>query len=143
RPARREHHTQAHRRRGAVAAMSGMGKRLLAVLLVAAMATPAAANPSHDAKISLDNGRTAYDRGDYARAIDTISPLLYPSIELGTEDEVVTAHRLLALSYFFVNKTKEAEQEVTTLLALRPGFELDPIVDPPVAVRFFEDVRHR
>jgi hypothetical protein len=115
---------------------------VVAIALVAVAAT-AAANPSRNAKEALDSGRTAYDRGDYGRAIDTIHPLLYPSIELGTEDEVVSAHKLLALSYFFVNKQKEAEQEVTSLLALRPNYTLDPIVDPPVAVRFFEDVRHR
>jgi len=118
--------------------------RLLAALaLLVAVTAPAHANPSRNAKDALDQGRTAYDRGDYRRAIDTIHPLLYPSIELGTEDEVVSAHRLLALSYFFVNKQKEAEQEVTSLLALRPNYVLDPIVDPPVAVRFFDDIRRR
>ena len=116
---------------------------LAALTLIALVAQPALANPSHNAKDALDQGRTAYDRGDYGRAIDTINPLLYPSIELGTEDEVVAAHKLLALSYFFVNKQKDAENEVTSLLALRPNYQLDPIVDPPVAVRFFEDVRHR
>ena len=124
------------RRRALVASLTSLA-------LLAALTTPAAANPSHNAKDALDQGRTAYDRGDYGRAIDTIHPLLYPSIELGTEDEVVTAHRLLALSYFFVNKQKDAEEEVTSLLALRPRYELDPIVDPPVAVRFFDDVRRR
>jgi hypothetical protein len=113
---------------------------LAAIVLVA---PPVRANPSQNAKDALDQGRTAYDRGDYGRAIDTINPLLYPSIELGTEDEVVAAHKLLALSYFFVNKQKDAENEVTSLLALRPNYQLDPIVDPPVAVRFFEDVRRR
>ncbi len=114
-----------------------------AVLALVTLAAPAAANPSGGAKDALDQGRTAYDRGDYGRAIDTINPLLYPSIELGTEDDVIAAHKLLALSYFFVNKQKEAENEVTSLLALRPNYQLDPIVDPPVAVRFFEDVRRR
>ncbi|MGZ3429161.1 MAG: hypothetical protein ACXVCV_21060 [Polyangia bacterium] len=117
--------------------------RAIAVVVAIAVAAPALASPSHSAKDALAQGRTAYDRGDYGRAIDTINPLLYPSIELGTEDEVVSAHKLLALSYFFVNKSKEAEQEVTSLLALRPNYQLDPIVDPPVAVRFFEDVRRR
>jgi hypothetical protein len=111
--------------------------------LVVLVASAAAADPSRNPRDSLDVGRTAYDRGDYKRAIDTINPLLYPSIELGTEEDVVAAHKLLALSYFFVNKQKEAEDEVTSLLALRPTYQLDPIVDPPVAVRFFEDVRHR
>ena len=115
----------------------------VALVAVALVAAPALANPSHNPKDALDQGRTAYDRGDYGRAIDTINPLLYPSIELGTEDDVVAAHKLLALSYFFVNKPKEAENEVTSLLALRPNYQLDPIVDPPLAVRFFEDVRRR
>ncbi|HEX8950700.1 MAG TPA: hypothetical protein VF945_02590, partial [Polyangia bacterium] len=117
--------------------------RLATLLVVTLAAAPALAAPSQNAKDALDQGRTAYDRGDYGRAIDTINPLLYPSIELGTEDEVVAAHKLLALSYFFVNKQKDAENEVTSLLALRPNYQLDPIVDPPVAVRFFEDVRRR
>ncbi|HEX4461201.1 MAG TPA: hypothetical protein VIA18_24645 [Polyangia bacterium] len=118
---------------------------LVAATVACAMvvATPAAANPSHNASDALERGHNAYDRGDYGRAIDTLHPLLYPSIELGTEDDVVLAHRLLALSYFFVDKSKEAEQEVTSLLALRPNYALDPIVDPPVAVRFFDDVRQR
>jgi hypothetical protein len=121
----------------------------LAALVIAVVtallgaAGSAQANPSRVSRDALEQGRTAYDRGDYRRAIDTIQPLLYPSIELGTEDDVVLAHRLLALSYFFVHKSKEAEQEVTSLLALRPNYELDPIVDPPLAVRFFEDVRRR
>jgi hypothetical protein len=114
-----------------------------ALAVAVAIGAPAQANPSRNAKDALVQGRTAYDRGDYGRAIDMLNPLLYPSIELGTEDDVVSAHKLLALSYFFVNKPKEAEQEVTSLLALRPNYQLDPIVDPPVAVRFFEDVRHR
>lgn len=116
---------------------------LVALATLALPVAPARATPLRHADDALETGRTAYDRGDYARAIDTIHPLLYPSIELGTEDEVVQAHRLLALSYFFVNQPKEAEQEVTSLLALRPNYALDPIVDPPVAVRFFEDVKRR
>ena len=44
------------------------------MLVVALVAQPALANPSHNAKDALDQGRTAYDRGDYGRAIDTINP---------------------------------------------------------------------
>lgn len=111
----------------------------MALLVVVAM--PAAAVPRH--RDALAVGRTAYERGDYARAIATIRPLLYPTIELGTEEEVVQAHRLLALSYFFVDEPKRAEEEFISLLALRPNYALDPIVDPPLAVRFFEEVKRR
>lgn len=125
--------------------MTRLGRALVAATLVCAVATvtPAAASPSRDATEALERGHNAYDRGDYGSAIDTLHPLLYPSIELGTEEDVVLAHRLLALSYFFVDKPKDAEQEVTSLLALRPNYALDPIVNPPVAVHFFDDVRQR
>jgi hypothetical protein len=91
----------------------------------------------------LSDGRIAYERGDYAAAVQTLVPLLYPSIELSTEDAVIEAHRLLALSYILQKKETQAEEEATSILALRPSFQLDPIVDPPTAVAFFETVRRR
>jgi hypothetical protein len=117
--------------------------RALCAVLVIATATTAQANPSIAPSEALDRGRIAYDRGDYSAAIDAVRPLLYPSIELSTEEEVVSAHKLLALSYFFVKAEKEAEEEVMSLLALRPNYALDPVIDPPTAVRFFEGVRTR
>src|SRR5688572_10930002 len=91
----------------------------------------------------LSDGRLAYERGDYASAVRLIVPLLYPSIELSTEEAVIDAHRLLALSYLLQKKETEAEEEATSLLALRPSFQLDPIVEPLMAVAFFETVRKR
>jgi hypothetical protein len=101
------------------------------------------ANPSINPQASLSTGRLAYERGDYDQAVHILWPLLYPSIELGTEEAVLEAHRLLALSYFLLKKEPEAEQEATALLSLQPTFQLDPVVDPPMAVRFFEGVRQR
>jgi hypothetical protein len=91
----------------------------------------------------LEFGRVEYERGDYSAAVHTLVPLLYPSVALGSEDAVVEAHRLLALSYLLQKKELEAEEEATSLFALRPSFRLDPIVDPPMAVSFFETVRTR
>lgn len=102
-----------------------------------------ARSPSIHPRAALDLGRVAYERGDYKAAIDRLHPLLYPRTELGTEDEVLEAHRLLALSYFFIKKEPEAEQEITALLSLKPSFELDPVVDPPTAVSFFQSVRRK
>jgi hypothetical protein len=115
----------------------------LVVALVISFAAPAAASPPIDAQAALARGHVAYERGNYGDAVTTIQPLLYPTIELATEEQVVEAHRLLALSYFFMAKQKDAEQEAASLLALRPTYELDPVVDPPEAVRFFRSVRER
>ncbi len=114
---------------------------LLLVLLLVASA--AHANPGLNPQASLDDARVAYGRGEYGVAVKTIRPLLYPSIELQNEESVVEAHKLLALSYFFLKKENEAEQEVVSLLVLRPTFELDPMIDSPVAVSFFKGVRER
>jgi hypothetical protein len=120
------------------------GPALLVVVLAAASLGGAArANPSLNPQGALTDGRVAYERGDYEVAIRTLRPLLYPSIELGTEEAVVEAHRLLTLSYFLAKKESLAEEEATSLLAMRPNFELDPVVDPPTVVRFFQEVRKK
>jgi hypothetical protein len=115
-----------------------------ALLIALAIGWPSFAlgNPGAP-QLALDQGRNAYERGDYHAAIETIHPLLYPRIELRSEESVVEAHRLLALSYLFMKKEDEAYEEVSSLLELRPRYELDPVIDPPVAVRFFEGVKRK
>jgi hypothetical protein len=110
-------------------------------VLALALAQVASANPTKNPQASLEEGRVAYERGQYGQAVQTIHPLLYPSIELRTEDSVVEAHRLLALSYLFMTRTNEAEVEAVSLLALRPDYEPDPVVDPPAAVQFFHTLK--
>jgi hypothetical protein len=105
---------------------------------------PAArANPAKNPQVMLEEGRVAYERGNYGEAVQTIHPLLYPSIELRNEEAVIEAHRLLALSYLFMTKPSEAEQEAASLLALRPDYEPDPVVDPPAAVAFFHSIKKK
>ena len=88
----------------------------------------------------FQRGRTAYLRGEYQRAINTIRPLLYPELLLETEDEVVQAHRLLGVSYLFEKQPDMARKEFRKLLELDPDFRFDPILDPPRVVDFFNDV---
>jgi hypothetical protein len=85
-------------------------------------------------------GRTAFFRAEYGRAIEILRPLLYPELRLETEDEVVQAHRMLAVAYLFENQPDEARHEFRKLLELRPDYRLDPLLDPPRVVDFFNDV---
>jgi hypothetical protein len=103
----------------------------------------AAANPALNPQQALETGRFAYERGNYGEAVDTVYPLLYPSVELRNEEAVIEAHRLLTLSYLFMKKTGEAEQEAAALLALRPDYEPDPVIDPPAAVSFFHAIKKK
>jgi hypothetical protein len=116
--------------------------RFIALVLACALGT-ARANPTKNPQAVLDEGRVAYERGQYGQAVQVIHPLLYPNIELGNEESVVEAHRLLALSYLFMTKSGEAEQEATSLLAMRPDYEPDPVVDPPAAVAFFHSIKKK
>jgi hypothetical protein len=72
------------------------------------VAKPDAAPSKRSAEASLADGRLEYERGDYAAAVHTLVPLLYPSVTLASEEAVVEAHRLLALSYL-LQKIKDEE----------------------------------
>ncbi len=91
----------------------------------------------------LGRAKLAYQRGDYGAAVLVLRPLLYPQSLLAQEDQVLLAHKLLALSYFFEHDEAGAEQELNLLLSLRPDFALDPVVDPIKAVAFLDDIRRR
>ena len=53
------------------------------------------------APAQLGRAKLAYQRGDYGAAVLLLHPLLYPQALLAQEDQVLLAHKLLALSYFF------------------------------------------
>jgi len=112
-----------------------------AFALVLVVNTVAFAAPSMNPETDLAEGRDAYQRGQYEAVEKRVYPLLYPNVELPSQDSVIEAHRLLALAYFFQKKPTEARQEVLQILSLRPAFQLDPIVEPRVAVSFFENIK--
>lgn len=96
----------------------------------------ALASPSQE----FERGRTAFLRGEYQRAINTLHPLLYPELLLESEEEVIQAHRLLGVSYLFENKPDQARNEFRKLLELAPDFRFDALLDPRRVVDFFNEV---
>lgn len=91
----------------------------------------------------LERAKLAYQRGDYGQVVLLLRPLLYPQTLLAQEEQVLLAHKLLALSFYFEHDEAGAEQEFNLLLSLRPDFALDPVVDPLQAVAFLDDIRRR
>ena len=106
---------------------------LVTCAVVAAAVIPRPATPAQE----FDRGRTAFQRGEYERAIGIIYPLVYPELRLESESEVLLAHRLLGVSYLFVNKPNDARIEFRKLLELSPDYRFDPLLDPPRVVEFF------
>lgn len=96
----------------------------------------AVANPGDE----FEWGRNAFLRGEYARAIGLLHPLLYPDLRLGSEQEVIQAHRMLGVAYLFENHPVEAKRELRKLLELAPDFKFDPYLDPPRVVEFFQSI---
>jgi hypothetical protein len=88
----------------------------------------------------FDRGRTAFLRGEYERAVGIIYPLVYPELRLETEADALQAHRMLGVSYLFVNKPADARTEFRKLLELSPDFRFDPLLDPPRVVEFFNGI---
>ncbi len=111
-----------------------MGASFLLVALLF-QATPTA--PNED----LQRGKNAYDRGEFARAVEIVRPLLYPEMRLQTEGQIVQAHRILGVSYLFERQQADAEREFRKLLQLVPDYHFDPLLDPPEVVDFFNNVR--
>lgn len=85
----------------------------------------------------FERGKTAFARGEYARAIAVLRPLLYPEPLLESESDLVQAHRMLGVAHLFGNQPEDARRELTTLLDLRPDYRFDPLIDPPQVVDFF------
>ncbi len=91
----------------------------------------------------LKDASRSYVRGRYKRVIKNVGPLLYPTIQLSDQEQVIKAHRLMALSHMFLKEQVQAEKHFLAILSLRPEYELDPVVDPVAAVELFDEVKLR
>jgi hypothetical protein len=85
-------------------------------------------------------GKMAFDRGEYAKAIELLRPLIYPEPRLESEGLIVTAHHMLGVAHLFEHQNDQAAQEFRKLLQLRPEFRMDSRIDPPLVVDFFNGV---
>jgi hypothetical protein len=93
-------------------------------------------------KKTLERGTLEFDHKNFGNAVKILRPLIYPVIQLTSEDDIVKAHEILALSHFYIGKQKEAKDEFVLLLYLHPGHKLDPFLVPPAAVSFFQQIKN-
>src|SRR6185369_17921975 len=88
----------------------------------------------------LERGAVAFARGEYARTIEILTPLLYPEPRLQQEGRIAQTHRMLGVAYLFERQNERAADEFRKLLQLRPDYRMDPLLDPPLVVDFFNNV---
>jgi hypothetical protein len=96
-------------------------------------APPAPMPPAQE----LERGKNAFARAQYGRAIELLTPLVYPEVRLDSEGEVVQTHRMLGVAHLFESSPEAARREFRKLLELRPDYRFDPLLDPPRVVDFF------
>jgi hypothetical protein len=89
----------------------------------------------------FDRARVAYERNDYGSVVSLLSPLLYPSIQLASADQVVEAHRLLGIALYKTRDRAGAEREFAVLLNSNPDFRLDRLVDGVELAQFVDKMR--
>jgi hypothetical protein len=113
------------------------------LVLIAALLVPAAALAQKpiDATVEFNAGRRAYEQKRYQEVVNRLRPLLYPSILLASDEQMIDAHRLLAISHFLLEDREAARREFVSLIGYRPDYVFDAAADPPRAVEFFEGIR--
>jgi hypothetical protein len=112
-----------------------------ALLVATVLLVSALARADRDPGAEFAAGIRAYEQRRYAEAVSRIAPLLYPRVLLPVEEQIVDAHKVLAISHFQLGARDPARKEFVSLLGLRPEFVLDPVAEPAPAVSFFESVK--
>ena len=84
--------------------------------------TPAPSQPQEAPEDRLARARQSFLNNDFPATVQTLRGLVYPEVLLHSEEDVRAVHRMLAL---------------------RPDFALDPVLDPPQAIAFLERLRAR
>jgi len=74
----------------------------------------------------LDRGASEFAYKNFENAAGIIEKLLYPTLQLTAEEDIVKAREMLGLCYFYLGQEDKARKEFTALLYLRPGHRLDP-----------------
>ena len=118
------------------------GALAVGALLVLALVARTAAAQTTPERV-LQEAADAYVRSDFATVVKLLRPLLYPRMLLTSQAQVIPAYKLLGISYLFEKDKVQAEKQFMALLSLKTDWALDPLVDPPAAVKFLADVKRR
>ncbi len=87
------------------------------------------------------SAKNAYDAGEHEAAVVRFEALL--DSDPKNKGLIQEIHKLLGVSYLFVENREEAEANFIELLTLEPGFSLDPLVFPIDVVDFFTEIKSR
>jgi len=113
---------------------------LVAVALVALLATRAEAQDAQDPERALSLAKDAFEYRDFPRVIATLDPWVHPP-RIADRSKLAEAQRLLGISLHITGDIPRAELEFARVLEFDPVIRLDPFVVPPPVIETFERVR--
>lgn len=114
------------------------GLRNFVLSLVAlACATSSAQEPELTADQRYRRGKSLFDIGDCAPAVEMLQPLAVPG-KLQDDKAQLDVHLMLGVCYVLSNKELEASREFSSLLAIDPDFNPDPFLVPPPVIEVYE-----
>lgn len=112
---------------------------LVGLLGLGVGARPAVAQEESSCEEAFEAAETAYLDGDFEAATRLLSPCL-DRTDL-SEERTVQAYRLLSLAHLQQDELPEARAAVINILNVQPGYEADPVEDPPPYVSLVSIVR--
>ena len=117
-----------------------LSRGIVLVGILALLGAPAAWGQDNTAcETALTEGEEAYRNGNFDAAISRVSACL--DQQNVPADEAVRAYRLVSLAHLRLNELQQARAAIVNIFGLRPGYEADPIEDPPEYVSLVSIVR--
>jgi tetratricopeptide (TPR) repeat protein len=113
---------------------------IVAAALVLSLLAQTAPGDATDVETELRRAKNLYAYGEYKKAAEALSNLLYP-MRLSNDEQVIETRKYLALSFSLLGREDEAKREFGKLLYLSPDYQLDPYTVPPSIVELLESVR--
>lgn len=112
---------------------------LIALFVLGGAVRPTVAQEASPCEEALGAAESAYLNGNFDEAIRLISPCLDRSDV--PEEQAVQAYRLLSLAHLQQDELPEARAAIVDIFSIRPGYEADPVEDPPSYVSLVSIVR--
>lgn len=90
---------------------------------------------------ALKRANRAYTFGDYEGAVQVLTPVVEPEMEIRGLSEQVRAFELLGLSHWYLGQNDASKRYFRRMILVNPDKELDPRLVPPPIIEFYEDLR--
>lgn len=112
---------------------------IVGLVMGMAPALAAAQNEVPSCDDAIAAAESAYLNGNFQEAINQASACL--NRQDVSQDDAIASYRLISLAHLRRNELQQARAAIVNIFGLQPGYEADPIEDPPEYVSLVSIVR--